>query len=90
MRHHKYSIVYTFNNRIYRPGTFRDLALAKSLVNFSEVNLSENIQIISFKKYFYVLGNNLSLFCGGLLVVEAPRQLPSLPPLNPALSYASV
>ena len=82
--------MYTFNNRIYRPGTLRDLALAKSLVNFSEVNLSENIQIISFKKYFYVLGNNFSLFCGGPLVVEAPGQLPSLPPLNPALSYASV
>ena len=66
MRHHKSSIVYICNNRIYRPGTLRDLALAKSLVNFSEVNLSENIQIISFKKYFYFLGNNFSLF------VEAP------------------
>jgi len=36
----------------------------------------------SFKKYFYVsLGNNFStVFCGGPLVVEAPGQLPSLPP----------
>jgi len=44
--------------------------------------------IISFKKYFYVsLGNNFLLFfCGGPLAVEAPGQLPSLPPpLNPAV-----
>jgi len=39
-------------------------------------------QIISFNKYFYVsLGNNFFYcFCGGPLVVEAPGQLPSLPP----------
>ena len=40
------------------------------------------------KSFFYVsLGNNFfTVFCGGPLVVEAPEQLPSLPPpLNPAL-----
>jgi len=39
-------------------------------------------QIIGFKKYFYVsLGNIFfCFFCGGPLVVEAPGQLPSLPP----------
>jgi len=35
MRHRKSSIVYTCNNRIYKPGklTLRDLAFAKSLIN---------------------------------------------------------
>jgi len=34
-----------------------------------------------FQKVFYVsLGNNFYCFCGGPLVVEAPGQLPSLPP----------
>ena len=48
-------------------------------------------QIVSFKKYFYVsLSNNFfTVFCGGPLVVEAPGQLPSLPPpLNSALFTA--
>ena len=52
MRHHKSSIVCTCNNKIYRPGTLRDLAFA-----------------IIF-----------TVFCGDPLVVEAPGQLPSLPP----------
>jgi len=39
------------------------------------------------KVFFYVsLGNIFTVFCGGPLVVEAPGQLPSLPPLNPALN----
>ena len=41
-----------------------------------------------FQKVFlyFLIGNNLLLFCGGPLVVEAPGQLPSLPPpLHPAL-----
>jgi len=35
-----------------------------------------------FQKVFlyFLIGNNLLLFCGGPLVVEAPGQLPSLPP----------
>ena len=39
------------------------------------------VQIISFKKYVYVLlGNNFfTVFRGGPLVLEAPGQLPSLP-----------
>jgi len=39
------------------------------------------------KVFFYVsLGNNFLLFyCGGPLVVEAPRQLPSLPSFKSGL-----
>jgi len=43
-------------------------------------------QIISFKKYFYVsLGNIFYCFCGRPPSCGGPGQLPSLPPLIPAL-----
>ena len=47
-------------------------------------------QIISFNKYFYVsLRNNVLLFCGGSLLVEALGNCPVCPLLNPVLVYSS-
>jgi len=45
------------------------------------------LQIISFKKYFYVsLGNNFfTVFVEAPLVVDALGNCPVCPPLNPAL-----
>jgi len=62
MRDYKSSIVYTCNNRIYRPGTIRDLAFAKSLIYLVK-SICLNSEL--FNNNFFTVFLWRPLSCGG-------------------------
>ena len=70
MRHHKSTctIVYTCNNIIYRPGTLRDLAFAKSLINRAK----------SIFLLFFCGGGTLVVEAPGQLPIPPPPLNPAL------------